>query len=30
LLVSLFNSRGRTLHDYLSGTVVVRAGHIGG
>jgi uncharacterized RDD family membrane protein YckC len=30
LLVSLFNSRGRTLHDYLSGTVVVRAGRVGG
>lgn len=25
LLVSLFNNRGRTLHDYLSGTLVVRA-----
>ena len=24
LLVSLFNGRGRTLHDYLSGSVVVR------
>jgi uncharacterized RDD family membrane protein YckC len=30
LLVSLFNGRGRTLHDYLSGTVVVRAGRLGG
>lgn len=25
LLVALFNGRGRTLHDFLSGTVVVRA-----
>jgi len=25
LLVSLFNGRGRTLHDFLSGTVVVRS-----
>ncbi|MFZ5790656.1 MAG: RDD family protein [Pseudomonadota bacterium] len=30
LLVSLFNGRGRTLHDYLSGTVVVRASLIAG
>jgi uncharacterized RDD family membrane protein YckC len=30
LLVSLFNNRGRTLHDYLSGTVVVRAGRVAG
>jgi len=30
LLVSLFNTRGRTLHDYLSGTVVVRAGRAAG
>jgi uncharacterized RDD family membrane protein YckC len=30
LLVSLFNVRGRTLHDYLSGTVVVRAGRVAG
>jgi uncharacterized RDD family membrane protein YckC len=30
LLVPLFNSRGRTLHDYLSGTVVVRASRMPG
>jgi uncharacterized RDD family membrane protein YckC len=30
LLISLFNSRGRTLHDYLSGTVVVRSERVGG
>jgi uncharacterized RDD family membrane protein YckC len=29
LIVSLFNGRGRTLHDYLSGTVVVRTDRVG-